>query len=65
MFNEAHAEDNDHLDKPGGVNVNSHEDLFNAVLNKVSHCQINISLPLQKIGDSENKMDGGYYYLHL
>ena len=35
VFNEAHAEDTDHLDKPGGVDVNSHEDVFHAVLNKV------------------------------
>ena len=65
VFNEAHAEDNYHLDKPGGVDVNSHEDVFHAVLNKVSHCQIIISMPLQKMNDSENTIDGGYYYLHL
>lgn len=43
VFSEAHAEDNDHLDKPGGVDINSHEDVFHAVLNKVSHCPINIT----------------------
>ena len=52
VFKESHAEDSGHLDKPGGVNVNSHEDLFHAVLNKVSHCQINLSLSLQSIIDT-------------
>ena len=40
VFNEVHAEDNYHLDKPGGVDVNSHEDVFHAVLNKVSHARL-------------------------
>ena len=36
VFNEAHAEDNDHMDKPGGVDMDSYEDMFHALLNKVS-----------------------------
>ena len=35
VFNEAHAEDNDHMDRPGGIDMDSYEDVFHAVLNKV------------------------------
>ena len=37
VFSESHDKDNDHLGQPGGVDVNSYEDVFHAVLNKVSH----------------------------
>ena len=39
VFNESLAEDSAHLDEPGGVDVNSSEDMFHAILSKVSHHQ--------------------------
>ena len=41
MFSEAHAEDSGHLDKPGGVDVNSHEDVFHAADEKLLFCTYN------------------------
>lgn len=35
FFYEGYADDNAHLDIPGGIELNSHEDMFNVVLNKV------------------------------
>ena len=36
VFEESTVEDNTHLDMPGGINLNSHEDIFNALFAKVS-----------------------------
>ena len=35
VFQEGQAEDNDQMNMPGGVDINSHEDMFNAVFAKV------------------------------
>ena len=35
VFNEAHAGDNALMDMPGGIDINSPEEVFNVVLNKV------------------------------
>lgn len=36
VFSETHAQDNEEMRTQGGLDVNSHEDIFNAVLNKVT-----------------------------
>ena len=36
VFEESHSEDDSQLNMPGGIDINSHEDMFNAVLAKVA-----------------------------
>ena len=43
MFEEAQHEDNSQLEMPGGVDINSHEDMFNAVFGKVLFVQAIVS----------------------
>ena len=35
VFEDSHSEDDSQLNMPGGIDINSHEDMFNAVLAKV------------------------------
>ena len=37
VFEETQAEDDSHVIMPGGVDLNSHEDIFNALFIKVDH----------------------------
>lgn len=41
VFEEGQAEDREHLDMPGGLDINSHEDMFNAVFGKVPRASSN------------------------
>lgn len=47
VFEESNSDDNAHLNMPGGVDINSHEDMYNAVFAKVSvvfECTVSCSL---------------------
>lgn len=35
VFEDSYSEDESHLNMPGGIDINSHEDMFNAVLARV------------------------------
>lgn len=40
VFEDSYTEDESHLSMPGGIDINSHEDMFNAVLAKVNKLMV-------------------------
>lgn len=44
VFEESHEEDSSHMTMPGGLDLNSHEDIFNALFTKVIQLCVAIQL---------------------